>query len=214
MQKYLNRQAAGKTLASELSAYANRTDVMVFALPRGGVPVAYEIANALHAPLDAFIVRKLGVPGHKELAMGAIATGGAQVFNEHVIATMQVTEDEIDAVITKEQKELARREQLYRGHHDMPDIQNKIIILVDDGIATGATLRVAIKSLRQYAPKKLIVAVPVADQQIANEFKMLVDEFLCPMQVETLDAVGLWYDDFSQTEDDEVVQLLKNAMKS
>jgi putative phosphoribosyl transferase len=211
MEKYQNRVQAGMVLANELQAYANREDVIVLALPRGGVPVAFQIAKALHAPLDVFLVRKLGVPGYGELAMGALAMGGARVFNEDVLRSYEVSEHEIQLVIDKEQAELHRRERAYRGDRLFPSLKNKIIILVDDGIATGATMRVAIKAIRELKPARLIVAVPVADTVVINHIKPTVDEFICPLPVTGLYAVGAWYEDFSQTEDEEVYTLLNQA---
>lgn len=211
MDKYLNRREAGKILAESLRAYANRKDVIVLALPRGGVPVAFEVANALNTPLDLFVVRKLGVPGHSELAMGAIASGGAQVFNQEILNSARVTQDEIDQVLLKEQKELARREQAYRGSHEYPSLKNKTIILVDDGIATGATMRVAIKALKQYQPAEIIVAVPVAQRDLCEDMLQYADAIISPLQPLDLYSVGAWYDDFSQTEDEEVYSLLRQA---
>lgn len=211
MDRYQNRQTAGILLAKALHAYANRDDVLILALPRGGVPVAFEIAKALQAPLDVFIVRKLGVPGHSELAMGAIAMGGAHVFNDEIIDELRIPQTAIQSVIEKEQQELKRREIAYRGSVTFPSIVNKTIILVDDGIATGATMRAAIKALRSLHPAKIIVAVPVADKQLCEQMQPLVDEFVCPLRPLYFYAVGAWYDDFSQTEDEEVYHLLKEA---
>lgn len=217
MEKYRNRQEAGQILARALSAYTDREDVIVLGLPRGGVPVAFEIAQALHVPLDVFIVRKLGVPGHAELAMGAIAMGGAHVFNEDIIQELNISQGEIEAVIEQEQEELKRREIKYRGHCPFPSIQDKTIILVDDGIATGATMRAAIKALRQLKPASLIVAVPVAAKDICEDIfektGTMSDRFVCPLKPLYFYAVGAWYDDFSQTEDEEVYTLLKEARK-
>lgn len=206
--RYKNRQTAGKKLAAELTAYANRDDVIVLALPRGGVPVAYEIAQALHAPLDVFIVRKLGVPGHSELAMGAIAIGGANILNESIIRDLNITQMELEAVINKEQKELIRRESAYRHQRPFPIIKNKTVILVDDGIATGATMRVAIRSLRELDPESIVVAVPVAEKSVCENIRLLADEVVCPITPAELVAVGSWYEDFAQTEDEEVARLL------
>jgi len=211
MNKYQNRYEAGKTLGQQLSAYADRTDVIVFALPRGGVPVGFEIAKALSAPLDVFIVRKLGVPEHRELAMGAIATGGAKILNDYVINDLNISQHAIQAVLLEEQQELKRREKAYRGDQPFPSLKNKIVILVDDGIATGASIRAAIKALQQFSPARLVVAVPVADKSICAEIRPLVDEFICPLQPSSLYAVGAWYDDFSQTEDEEVYSLLRQT---
>jgi predicted phosphoribosyltransferase len=211
MQKYQNRREAGLILADALAKYQTEKDVIVLALPRGGVPVAYEVATALHAPLDVYIVRKLGVPGHHELAMGAIAPGGITVFNQDIVDHMRITREEIDAVIASEMAELNRREAVYRGSRPFPLLSNKTVIIVDDGIATGATLKTAIKAIHQQHPKKIIAAVPVADNSIQHTFQLLVDEFVCPLIVDNLQAVGLWYNDFSQTEDAEVHELLALA---
>ena len=209
MEKYLDRAMAGEVLAKELKAYANRDDVIILALPRGGVPVAYQIAKSLHAPLDVFIVRKLGVPGHAELAMGAIATGEASVFNDDIIDQLDISADEIDRVMADEKRELQRREKVYRGNRPFPSLENKIVILVDDGIATGASMRAAIKSLKLFQPAKIIIAVPVAEKILSKQMETMVDEFICPLRPAQFYAVGAWYENFSQTEDDEVHELLK-----
>lgn len=213
MDKYQDRRQAGQVLARALSTYADRDNVIVLALPRGGVPVAYEIAKSLHAPLDVFIVRKLGVPGHEELALGAIATGDIYIFNEDIIGELQVSKQQIETVIKQESNELKRRELAYRGNRPFPDLQNKIVILVDDGIATGATMRAAIKSLRLLKPKNIIVAVPVAAKEMCDVMQNEVDQFYCPLRPVSFYAVGAWYQDFSQTEDEEVYTLLKAAKK-
>lgn len=212
-QRYLDRQEAGQVLAKELHDYSDRSDVLVLALPRGGVPVAFEIAMALHVPLDVFIVRKLGVPGHSELAMGALAMGNITVFNDDIIRQLNISQADIDAVIHKENIELKRREIAYRDEIAFPSIQGKTIILVDDGIATGATMRAAIKALRKQHPASIIVAVPVADYQMCENLKSMVDKLICPLRPTNFYAVGAWYDDFSQTEDEEVFTLLKEARK-
>lgn len=211
MQKYQNRREAGKILANELKAYANQKDVMVLALPRGGVPVAYEIAKYLQVPLDVFIVRKLGVPGHKELAMGAIAMGGVQIFNEDIIRELQISKADIAKVIENEAQEMRRRELKYRGHHVFPPLKDKTIILVDDGMATGATMRAAIKALQRLASANIIVAVPVADKEMCDKIALLVTQLVCPLRPMHFYAVGAWYDDFTQTEDEEVHHLLTTA---
>lgn len=211
MDKYHNRQEAGIILAKHLKAITHQEDKIVLALPRGGVPVAFEIAKQLSAPLDVFIVRKLGVPGHEELAFGALATGGAHVFNDEIIQSLQLDDVEIKKVIAKEEKELKRREIAYRDNAPLPKLKGKTVILVDDGIATGATMRVAIQSLRQFSPKKLIVAVPVADYDLSQKLEPLADEFICPLRPKHFYAVGAWYDDFGQTEDEEVHQLLNQS---
>lgn len=211
MDKYQNRKEAGKILAGYLDSYADRDDVIVLGLPRGGVPVAYEVAKALKVPLDVFIVRKIGVPGHSELAMGAMASGNVYVFNEEIIQALGISKSAIDRVIAKEAQELARRESSYRDNTPFPVLKDKIVILVDDGIATGATMRVAIKALLTFKPKKLVIAVPVAQKDLCDSFAELVDEFISPLRPENLQAVGIWYDDFSQTEDEEVFALLNAA---
>lgn len=214
MDKYENRQAAGKALAQALKAYHQKQDIIVLALPRGGVPVAFEVAKALHAPLDVFIVRKLGVPGNPELAMGAIASGHAIVFNEDIVRAMGVTKAEIQTVVAREQAELLRRETAYRDNRPAPVIEHKTVILVDDGIATGASMRVAIQALRQQLPTKIIVAVPVAEKSMCDEIETRADAVICLLRPTDLHAVGVWYQDFSQTEDDEVRTLLKKAEAS
>jgi len=211
MEKYVNRIAAGQILAEKLTEYAQRDDVMVLALPRGGVPVAFEIANRLQVTLDVFIVRKLGVPSHKELAMGAIAMGDVTVFNEEIISEYKIPIHDIQTVMMEEKKELKRREVAYRGDRPFPNLKNKIVILVDDGIATGASMRAAIKALKVLLPAKIILAVPVAEKEMCNSMKLLVDDFICPLQPVFFNAVGVWYEDFTQTEDEEVYKLLKKA---
>lgn len=211
MKEYEDRYEAGKILARELQGYANQSDTLVLALPRGGVPVAYEVALALSLPLDVFMVRKLGVPGHEELAMGAISTGGYKVFNQDIIESLGISESMIEAAIAEQQQELQRRERVYRGSHPDPEIKGKTIILVDDGIATGATIRVALKALRHQNPTKLIVAVPVASPTTCDELAEMTDEVICPLQPEDLRAVGVWYRDFSQTTDKVVIDLLEKA---
>jgi len=209
MDKYINRQQAGRILAHLLRDYAHNPNVIVLALPRGGVPVAYEIANELSVPLDVFIVRKLGVPWHEELAMGAIASGGTVVLNDELIQSLNLQSSAIEQVIQREQKELLRREQVYRGKHFFPDLSGKIIILVDDGIATGATIQAAIQALRKHHPASIIVAVPVAADTTCEALIEDVDLLICPLRPTNFYAVGLWYEDFSQTTDEEVVELLR-----
>ena len=211
MTLYRDRSDAGRVLATQLTAYANRSDVLVLALPRGGVPVAYEVVKALHAPLDVFIVRKLGVPGHEELAMGAIATGGVCVLNEDVVQMLHIPDRVIEAVIAKEQQELERREHLYRDDRPPPDVRDCTIILIDDGLATGATMRAAIKALRQQHPARLVVAVPVAAPPTCEELGAQVDEIICAKTPEPFYGVGYWYEDFSQTTDEEVHALLAQS---
>jgi putative phosphoribosyl transferase len=209
--QFADRSEAGKVLATKLMAYAHRADVLVLALPRGGVPVAYRVARVLHAPLDVFLVRKLGVPGHEELAMGAIAMGGVRVLNKEVAVYMD--EAVIDAVARQEQAELQRRERLYRGDRPAPNIQGRAVILVDDGLATGSTMRAAGVALRQMQPHKIVVAVPVAAAETCDEFRNEVDEVVCAATPEPFMAVGLWYADFSQTSDEEVRELLERAAR-
>jgi len=208
---YRDRGEAGQLLATKLTAYADRQDVLVLALPRGGVPVAYEVAKAIHAPLDVFLVRKLGVPGHEELAMGAIAMGGVRVINDEVVRTLRIPDHIIEMVTAREQIELERREQLYRSDQSIPDIRKRIIILIDDGLATGATMRAGVEALRQQQPGRLIVAVPVAAPAICAVFCKEVDEFICPLMPEFFYGVGWWYEDFSQISDKQVYDLLARS---
>jgi len=196
-------------LSKKLSKYANHKDVLILALPRGGVPVGFEVANALNAPLDIFLVRKLGVPGEEELAMGAIATGGFRVLNEEVIGQTGISNLVIEAVSAGEQDELRRRELAYRGNAPTPQVSGKTIILVDDGIATGSTVRAAIAALRQQCPSKLIIAVPTAPPSSGDELRTIADEVVAVMMPEPFYAVGQWYATFSQTSDEEVRQLLE-----
>lgn len=205
---YRDRLEAGRMLATKLTTYANRTDVLVLALPRGGVPVAFEVARALHVPLEVFVVRKLGVPGHEELAMGAIATGGVRVLNERVVQMLQIPGKVIDAVTAAEERELVRRERLYRDDLPPPDVHNCTVILVDDGLATGSTMRAAIAALRKQQPARIVVAVPVAAPSVCDELSTEVDEIVCAMTPEPFFGVGYWYEDFSQTSDKEVHDLL------
>ena len=206
-----DRTDAGRQLAVRLSHYAGRDDVLVLALPRGGVPVAYEVARALGAPLDVFLVRKLGVPGHEELAMGAIASGGVTVLNREVVDELRVAPDVIDRVAAAETQELGRRQQEYRGDRPPPDVGGKVVILIDDGLATGSTMRAAALALRRMGPARVVVAVPVSSRETCDEFRTEVDEIVCAITPEPMRAVGLWYEDFSQTTDDEVRDLLARA---
>jgi predicted phosphoribosyltransferase len=208
---YRDRIDAGKQLAARLREYADRDDVLVLALPRGGVPVAYEVAKALRAPLDIFLVRKLGVPGHEELAMGAIATGGVRVLNDDLVNYLRIPGDVIDAVAQLELKELERRERAYRGDRREPDVKDRIVILVDDGLATGSTMRAAAAALREQNPAKIVVAVPVSAPQTCDEYRMGVDEIVCAKTPEPFMGVGMWYRDFSQTTDEEVRELLDRS---
>ena len=211
MDKFTDRNEAGCVLAEHLNEYAHRSDVIVLALPRGGVPVAYEVAMALSIPLDVFIVRKLGVPQHEELAMGAIASGGTVVFNHRLIKQLHVDKASIDAVLISEQKELMRRQHLYRGNRPFPNLLGKTIILVDDGMATGSTMHAAIKALRKLKPNAIIIAVPVAAPKTCEKLSKLVDNIICPLKPTNFHAVGLWYEKFSQTSDDEVITWLEKT---
>lgn len=206
-----DRIDAGRQLAAKLSHYANRPEVIVLALPRGGVPVAYEVAVALKAPLDVFLVRKLGAPSQRELAMGAIASGGVRVLNDDVVNYLGIPEEVIDRVAEEEMRELYRREREYRGARAMENLQDRIVILVDDGLATGSTMRAAIKALHQFKPAKIVVGVPVSAPETCAEFEQEVDEIICVQTPQPFRAVGLWYRDFSQTTDDEVRTLLARA---
>lgn len=208
---YSDRYQAGDVLADSLHEYVQRTDVIVLALPRGGVPVAYEIARKLSLVLDIFIVRKLGVPGHEELAMGAIAAGGVVVLNEDVVNVLHIKKGAVDKILQAEKEELIRREFVYRGSKPFPELTGKTIILVDDGIATGSTMRAAITALKQKNPAKIVLAAPVAARSTCEELAPLVDRIICPLRPVSFKAVGLWYNDFSQTTDDEVIHLLKPA---
>lgn len=203
-----DRHDAGRRLAERLLPYARRPDALVLGLPRGGIPVAYEVAKALDLPLDVFSVRKLGVPGHEELALGAIGSGGAYYLNIPVIRSLDITATEIRDVVDRERRELERREQLYRDHRPRPEIHGKVVILVDDGLATGASVRAAIIALRRLDPARIVVAVPVAPVEAYAELRNEVDEFICYETPYPFDAVGVWYRDFSQTTDDEVRRLL------
>jgi predicted phosphoribosyltransferase len=205
---YRDRGDAGRSLANKLTAYAGRLDVVVLALPRGGLPVASEVARALHAPLDVFLVRKLGLPGREELAMGAIATGGVRALNDDVIGQLQVPDDVIETVAAREQQELERRERLYRGDRPPLDVRGKITILVDDGLATGASMRAAVAALRHMAPARIVAAVPVGSRETCDELRSVADEVICAYSPEPFRAVGLWYEDFSQTTDEQVRELL------
>jgi predicted phosphoribosyltransferase len=205
---FRDRREAGRLLAGKLAAYANRPDVLVLALPRGGVPVAYEVARALRAPLDVFVVRKLGVPGYEELAMGAVATGGVRVLNEQLVKRLGIPDHLIDAVAAREQQELARRERLYRGGRPTPDVRGRTVVLVDDGLATGATMHAAVAALRQLQPVRIVVAVPTASPETCEEMRSEVDDVICAITPEPFHAVGRWYQDFSQTSDEEVRELL------
>jgi putative phosphoribosyl transferase len=208
--RFRDRRLAGQQLATRLSTYANRSDVLVIGLPRGGVPVAAEVAKALHAPLDICLVRKLGVPGHQELAMGAIASGGVRVLNDDVLAWLGISDKAIDEVAARELRELQRRDRTYRGDRPPPVLRDRTIILVDDGLATGSTMRAAIAAIRQQSPQRIVVAVPVGAPDTCDAIRGEVDEAVCLMTQDPLYAIGLWYENFTQTTDEEVCKLLEN----
>ena len=213
-QPFLNRRDAGRTLATYLSKYVGRNDVVVLALPRGGVPIAYEVAQALGAPLDLFLVRKLGTPGHRELAMGAIASGGIRVLNEDVVRWYSIPESVIEHVVREEQAELERRERAYREDRPAPDLQGRIVILIDDGLATGSTMRAAAQAVRERRPSRVVVAVPVGARETCAELAAHADEVICARMPEPFSAVGQWYLDFTQTEDEEVRDLLQKSLST
>ena len=209
-ERFLDRTEAGKLLAQSLAGFADRPEVLVLALPRGGVPVAFEVAQALRVPLDVFVVRKLGTPGNEELAMGAIASGGIRVLNQSVVGMLGVPADMIDEVAERERHELERRERVYRKHRPAFDVRGRTVILIDDGVATGSTMRAAIKALRQTAGR-VVVAVPTAAPDTAAELRPEVDEFVALITPPGFYAVGQWYEDFGQTTDAEVTELLERA---
>jgi putative phosphoribosyl transferase len=205
---FRNRRAAGMDLGLALSAsYGNRRDVLVLGLPRGGVPVAYEVAKALGCPFDVFVVRKLGTPGREELAMGAIASGGLRVLSADVIEFYRIPAGTVDAVIEREQRELARRENLYRGNRPPAIVTGRTVVLVDDGLATGSTMKAAIGGLRQLHPAKVVVAVPTGAAEVCAEFREIADDVVCLATPEPFISVGAWYEDFRQTTDEEVLSL-------
>ena len=209
--QFHDRKEAGKLLAAQLAAYANQQDVIVLALPRGGVPVGFEIAQALHVPLDVIVVRKLGVPGQEELAMGAIATGGICILNKDVVQFLNIPDEVIDDITAQELQELERREHLFRGERPAYDVGGRTVILVDDGIATGATMHAAVAAIKQRQPTRIIIAVPTAAPSTCYEFAAEVDEVVCVIRPEPFIAVGYWYRQFSQTSDEEVRSLLERA---
>ena len=211
-EPFANRDEAGRALGKEvLRRIGKRPDAIVLALPRGGVPVAHAVAQAIDAPLDVFIVRKLGVPGHEELAMGAIASGGVRVLNDDVLRQIPLPPAAIDAVAQREQRELERRERTYRGNRPPLDVAGRTVIVVDDGLATGSTMRAAVRALRKMGPRVVIVAVPVAARSTCDDLRNEADEVICLWTPEPFQAVGLWYDDFTQTTDEEVHELLEGV---
>ena len=211
-QKFENRTAAGQALAKALASYADRPDAIVLALPRGGVPVAHEVAAALSLPMDVWIVRKLGVPGHEELAMGAIALGGACHINRDIALGLNVPERTLNQVIARERTELARRNALYRQDRKLPSLQDKTVIVVDDGLATGATMRAAIESLRQAKAGYIVAAVPVGAKETCDDLRGVADDVICLHTPEQFYGVGQWYDDFSQTSDEDVQDILSRHL--
>lgn len=211
MSPFKDRRDAGRKLAQKLSAYAVKPDIVVLALPRGGVPVAYEVALALSAPLDVFIVRKLGLPGREELAMGAVASGGVRVLNGDIVRMLSIPEEVINIVTKRELRELQRREELYRGNRPTPEVSERTILLIDDGLATGASMRAAIAGLRAQDPARIVVAVPAAAPEACEAFRTEVDEIVCAITPEPFYGVGRWYEDFSQVTDEEVRMLLEEA---
>jgi predicted phosphoribosyltransferase len=209
--RFRDRAHAGRVLARALLAYAGRDDVVVLALPRGGVPVAAELARALGAQLDLFVVRKLGLPGHEELAMGAVAPGGVLVLDDRLVRGLGIPDEVLQETVEKELRELERREAAYRAGRPPLDLEGKTVILVDDGLATGATMRAAALAVRQYNPARVVVAVPVASAETCDEFRADVDEIVCALTPSPFHAVGLWYKNFSQTSDEEVRELLRDS---
>jgi len=208
---FRDRTEAGQVLARGLQQYKNQPDVLILGLPRGGVPVAYEVARELNAPLDVFVVRKLGVPGHEELGMGAIATGGVRILHEGIVREVGISPETIEAVSAREQAELERRERLYRGDRPAPTIKGRTVVIIDDGLATGSTMKAAIQAVRQQDPRRLIVAVPTAPSETCEQLKESADEVVCALTPEPFVAVGSSYADFSQTTDEEVRELIASA---
>ena len=206
--RFADRHDAGRRLAADLTHYAGRGDVVILGLPRGGLPVAFEVAHALDAPLDVFVVRKLGVPGHEELAMGAIASGGVMVLNEDVVAATGIGPDEIEQVASRELETLGAQERAYRGERPAVEIRGQTAIVVDDGLATGATMRAAIKALGEREAGQIVVAVPTAPRETCEALRTVVDEVVCATTPDPFRAVGLWYADFSPVSDEEVRELL------
>ncbi len=213
MTIFSNRTEAGQKLAKELLEYKDKENVIIFALPRGGVPVGLEITKELNATLDVFLVRKLGVPGQKELAMGAIASGDITAMNNEVVNMLNISDDSLNEVIEKEKEELKRRETVYRGDRKFPDVKGTVVILVDDGIATGASMKAAVKAIKTSEPAKVIVAVPTAPKQSCGELESMADQTICLSTPEPFRAIGLWYEEFSQLDDDDVRNLLEQAQK-
>jgi putative phosphoribosyl transferase len=211
MALFRDRRDAGRKLAEKLTAYSNRPDVIVLALPRGGVPVAYEVALALNTPLDIFIVRKLGLPGHEEFAIGAIASGGIRVLNNRIVQKLEIPQEVIEGLIRQELQELKRQEHAYRGNRPVLEVRNHVVILVDDGLATGASMRAAVAGLYAQNARRIIIAVPTAAPEVCEAFESIVDEIICATTPEPFYGVGMWYEDFSQTTDEEVQKFLQQT---
>src|SRR5207247_273512 len=211
LMPFADRADAGRQLAQRLTTYAHRHDVVVLALPRGGVPVGFQVARALGVPLDVFVVRKLGVPGHPELAMGAIASGGVRVLSEDLIAQLGIPPAAVEQVAVRERLELERRDRLYRGDRQLPELRDRTVILVDDGLATGATMEAAVEAVRVYHPARVVVASPVCARDSAARLERIADEVVCANSPEPFQAVGLWYERFDQTTDEEVIALLNTS---
>lgn len=211
---FVNRNDAGRRLAEELAGYRNRSDVVVLGIPRGGVPVAFEVAKRLSAPLDIFLLRKLGVPGHEELAFGAIASGGVRWLDLEVIRALRISDEAIESVTTAEVKELKRRERAYRGEQPPLNVKGKTVIVVDDGIATGSSIRAGIQALRQLQPARIVVAAPVAPIRTCNQLKSEADDVVCVLTPQSFYAIGQFYEDFSQVSDEEVLALLGKATQA
>jgi putative phosphoribosyl transferase len=214
MPRFRDRRDAGRRLGETLASLAGRSDTVVLALPRGGVPVAYEVATRLGAPLDVFVVRKLGMPGHEEFAIGAIASGGVRLENRDLMQRMGIGADAVERVVQRERQELERREVAYRHGRARLDVRDKVAILIDDGLATGSTMHAAVLGLRQLQPARIVVAVPVGAPETCQRLRDVADDVLCATTPEPLRAVGLWYADFTQTTDEEVVELLSAAPRS
>lgn len=209
--RFADRVDAGRRLAEVLGDYQGRGDLVVYGLPRGGVPVAAEVARALDAPLDVLIVRKLGVPGQPELAMGAVASGGVRVLNEEVLRQINVTEEQVDRITEEQRREVREREERFRGDAEVPEVEGKTALVIDDGIATGSTMRASIEALRELGPERIVVAVPIASHSACNDMEKLADEIVCLETPNPFHAVGAWYDNFDQTTDSEVRRLLQQA---
>jgi predicted phosphoribosyltransferase len=209
--KFVNRTDAGQRLAEKLTSYKNRADVLALGIPRGGVPVALEVAKRLFAPLDVFLLRKLGVPGHEELAFGAIASGGVRLLDQEVTGALHIPDEVIESVTTAEMKELKRRERIYRGERPALNVRGKTVIVVDDGIATGSSIRAGIQALRQLQPARIVVAAPVAPIRTCNQLRSEADEVVCVLMPQSFYAIGQFYEDFSQVSDEEVLALLDQA---